>query len=88
MTKSRIIAIVVAVVLVVGVVLWALTGGWMPPFGPWRYTASETSEKYHTRDCIWASEIKRGKRVYFASPGSAEKAGHVPCQLCRPDAQD
>lgn len=88
MSRRQIIALVVAVVLVIGVTVWAATGGWMPPFGPWRYTASETSEKYHTRDCVWASQIRRSKRVWFASNGSAEKAGYAPCGLCRPDAQE
>jgi len=88
MSRRQILAVVVGVVIVLCIAAWAATGGWMPAIGPWRYTASEMSDKYHARDCIWASQIKRDKRVWFSTPQSAEDAGYYPCGLCQPDLQD
>lgn len=48
------------------------------------YWGSKNSNKYHNPTCIWAQKIKPGNLVKFKSPEDAQKAGFVPCKVCKP----
>ena len=85
MGRRRLILIVLAVVIVVGGVGYVALGGAMPAFGPWRYVASQNSDKYHDPSCVWADQIR--SRRYFSSKGAAENAGCVACPLCVDDTE-
>jgi hypothetical protein len=81
--RRRVLLIALAVVLVVGGVAYVALGGAMPAVGPWRYVASQSSDKYHDPSCVWADQIR--SRRYFSSKKSAEAAGCMPCPLCVDD---
>ena len=48
------------------------------------FWASKNSNKYHYPDCRWAQKIKSSNLVKFNSPEAAQKAGYIPCKVCRP----
>lgn len=48
------------------------------------FWGSKNSNKYHYPDCKWAQKIKPYNLVKFKSPEDANKAGYVPCKVCRP----
>ena len=49
-----------------------------------KFVGSKNSNKFHNPSCTWAQRIKPENRVYFASVAEAEKAGYVPCKICKP----
>lgn len=48
------------------------------------FWASKNSNKYHYPDCRWAQKIKPSNLIKFNSPEEAQKAGYIPCKVCRP----
>jgi len=50
------------------------------------FWASKNSNKYHYSDCKWAQKIKPENLVKFKTPEEAQKAGYVPCKVCKPPA--
>jgi methylphosphotriester-DNA--protein-cysteine methyltransferase len=44
---------------------------------------SKNSDKYHNPSCTWAGRISDKNLVTFASKEEAERAGYVPCKVCR-----
>jgi hypothetical protein len=49
-----------------------------------QYVGSKNSDKYHKPTCTWAQKIKAENRVNFKNVKEAEKAGYIPCKVCRP----
>jgi methylphosphotriester-DNA--protein-cysteine methyltransferase len=50
------------------------------------YVGSKNSNKYHKTTCQWAQKIKSENRVTFKTAKDAEKAGYIPCKVCKPMA--
>lgn len=50
------------------------------------FWASKNSNKYHYPDCKWAQKIKSENLVKFKTPEDANKAGYIPCKVCKPPA--
>ncbi len=48
------------------------------------FWGSKNSNKYHYPDCKWAQKIKPSNLIKFDSPEEAQKAGYIPCKVCRP----
>ena len=48
------------------------------------FWGSKNSNKYHYPDCRWAQKIKPENLIKFKSPEEAQKAGYIPCKVCRP----
>jgi methylphosphotriester-DNA--protein-cysteine methyltransferase len=48
------------------------------------FWAPKKSNKYHYPDCRWAQKIKPENLIKFQSPEEAQKAGYIPCKVCRP----
>ena len=48
------------------------------------YVASRNSNKYHYPSCVWAKKIKQSNLVTFKSKAEAQKAGYIPCKVCKP----
>ena len=48
------------------------------------FWASINSNKYHYPSCKWAQKINPRNLVKFNSPEQAQKAGFLPCKVCRP----
>ena len=48
------------------------------------FWASKNSNKYHYPDCRWAQKIKPENLIKFKIPEEAQKAGYIPCKVCRP----
>jgi micrococcal nuclease len=48
------------------------------------YIGNKNSKKYHTQECVWAGKISPKNRVEFRSVEEAEKAGYIPCKVCKP----
>jgi hypothetical protein len=44
---------------------------------------SKNSDKYHNPSCTWAGRISGKNLVTFASKEEAERAGYVPCKVCK-----
>jgi micrococcal nuclease len=72
--------------------LWALPLGSSSSVAPskpaastsGRYIGSQRSNKFHTRDCQWGKQIASYNLVVFQTRAEAERAGYVPCRVCRP----
>lgn len=56
----------------------------VPPALAAEYWASQKSNKYHYPSCSSAKKIKPENLIKFQSPEEAQKAGYVPCKICRP----
>lgn len=56
--------------------------------GDYKYVGSKKSNKYHHPSCRWAKKIKSYNLVTFRSAKEAQKAGYVPCKVCKPPLQD
>lgn len=82
MSKKRLIIVVALVAVVVLGTAWYFIGGPMPPVGPWRYVASQTSDRYHNPSCVWATHIRPDKRVFYWTSSAAEKDERNPCPVC------
>jgi competence protein ComEC len=50
----------------------------------YKYIGSINSNKYHYTYCEWAQKIKVENAVYFKDKKEAEKAGYIPCKVCKP----
>ena len=48
------------------------------------FWGSKNSNKYHNPSCQWVQNISLYNRVKFNSPEAAQKAGYVPCKVCKP----
>lgn len=48
------------------------------------FWGSKNSNKYHYPDCKWAQKINPKNLIRFNSPEEAQKAGYIPCKVCRP----
>jgi hypothetical protein len=48
------------------------------------FWGSKTSNKYHYPTCKWTKQIKPSNLVKFNSPEEAQKAGYIPCPVCKP----
>jgi methylphosphotriester-DNA--protein-cysteine methyltransferase len=48
------------------------------------FWASKNSTKYHYPDCIWAQKIKPDNLIKFKTAEDANKAGYIPCKVCKP----
>jgi hypothetical protein len=48
------------------------------------FWGSKNSNKFHYPTCQWAQKIKPGNLVKFSSPEDAQKAGYIPCKVCKP----
>jgi hypothetical protein len=48
------------------------------------FWASKKSNKYHYPDCRWAQKINPENLIKFTSPEEAQKAGYMPCKVCKP----
>jgi hypothetical protein len=48
------------------------------------FLASKNSNKYHFPDCKWAQKIKPSNLIKFKTPEDAQKAGYIPCKVCKP----
>lgn len=46
------------------------------------YVGSKNSDKYHTKDCRWSSQIKEENRVCFDSVEDAVSKGYKPAGCC------
>jgi len=54
----------------------------------YKYVGSKSSDKYHFPDCKWAKKISPKNLVTFKTAQEAEKAGYVPCKVCKPPTKD
>ena len=48
------------------------------------FWGSKNSNKYHYPDCRWAQKIKPENLIKFKTPEEAQKAGYIPCKVCKP----
>ena len=48
------------------------------------FWGSKTSNKYHYPTCKWTKQISPSNLVKFKSSEEAQKAGYVPCPVCKP----
>lgn len=48
------------------------------------FWASKNSNKYHYPSCKWAQKINPNNLIKFSSPSEANKAGYIPCKVCKP----
>jgi hypothetical protein len=48
------------------------------------FWGSKTSNKYHYPTCKWTKQIRPSNLVKFKSPEEAQKAGYIPCPVCKP----
>ncbi len=48
------------------------------------FWGSKTSNKYHYPTCKWAKQISPSNLIKFESPQEAQKAGYIPCPVCKP----
>lgn len=49
------------------------------------FVGNKNSKKYHVVACQYAKKMSPKNRVEFSSTQEAEKAGYVPCKVCKPD---
>jgi len=54
----------------------------------YKYVGSSQSDKYHYPSCQWAKKINPMNLVTFKSANEAQKAGYVPCKVCKPPTKD
>ena len=52
------------------------------------YVGSKNSTKYHYTYCRWAQKINPNNLVTFNSAAEAQKAGYIPCKVCKPPMRD
>ena len=53
------------------------------------FWGSKTSNKYHYPTCKWTKQISPSNLIKFRSPEEAQKAGYIPCPVCKPpDTKD
>ncbi len=48
------------------------------------FWGSKTSNRYHYPTCKWTKQISPSNLVKFKSPEEAQKAGYIPCPVCKP----
>jgi len=48
------------------------------------FWGSKHSNKYHFPTCRSAKHIYPQNLVKFSSPSEAQKAGYIPCKICKP----
>ena len=48
------------------------------------FWGSKTSNKYHYPTCKWTKQISPSNLIKFKSPEEAQKAGYIPCPVCKP----
>lgn len=48
------------------------------------YVGSNTSKKFHLKDCTWAQKLKEENRVYLSGYNEFIKQGYEPCKYCNP----
>jgi micrococcal nuclease len=64
-----------------------MTGGTVvtpKPITKGKYVGSLQSNKYHLPTCRYAASILPANQIWFMSKEEAEKAGYVPCKVCKP----
>ncbi len=52
--------------------------------GATEFWGSKTSNKYHYPTCKWTKQISPSNLIKFKSPEEAQKAGYIPCPVCKP----
>lgn len=52
--------------------------------GATEFWGSKTSNKYHYPTCKWTKQISPSNIIIFKSPEEAQKAGYIPCPVCKP----
>ncbi len=69
-------------IMAAGIMAVAFAGAvWAADAG---YVASKGGEKYHASVCPVAQKITADKKVTFATPEEAIKAGYSACKTCNP----
>lgn len=48
------------------------------------YVGSNTSKKFHLKDCTWVQKLKEENRVYLSGYNEFIKQGYEPCKYCNP----
>lgn len=48
------------------------------------YVGSNTTKKFHLKDCEWAKKLKEENRVYFSGYNEFIENGYTPCKTCNP----
>lgn len=88
MKPKRIILLLLifALLLSFTILFCGCSGNSSPVLSPTQHTyvGSINSDKYHYPTCRCAGNILPENEVCFDSKGEAEKAGYVPCQVCKP----
>lgn len=51
------------------------------------FVAGRKARVYHYCTCAYARDIPKGELVGFASAKDADRAGKIPCAVCRPNAR-
>jgi len=80
MKKIR-ICISIVILMIFSIVCFSLAADY-------KYVGSKSSDKYHFPDCKWAKKISPKNLVTFKTAQEAEKAGYVPCKVCKPPTKD
>ena len=48
------------------------------------YVGSNTTKKFHLKDCQWAQKMKDENKVYLSGYNEFIKQGYTPCKTCNP----
>ena len=48
------------------------------------YVGSNTTKKFHLKDCQWAQKLKEENKVYLSDYNEFIKQGYTPCKYCNP----
>ena len=48
------------------------------------YVGSNTTKKFHLKDCQWAQKMKEDNKVYLSGYNEFIKQGYTPCKNCNP----
>lgn len=78
MAAKRVIAAFVALAFLATITIAALAA-------EKAYLGNKNSRKYHVAACTWGQKIAPRNRIEFSTAEEAEKAGFIPCKICRPD---
>lgn len=52
-----------------------------------KFVASSKSNKYHYTWCRSAKRISTRNLIEFGSAADAQKAGYLPCKVCKPPSK-
>ena len=48
------------------------------------YVGSNSTKKFHLKDCQWAQKMKEENKVYLSGYNEFIKQGYTPCKTCNP----